>query len=159
MTLSGVVDASTLKTDFDQRTTPLSNQAVLGIVDHDVFHRVAAMATGAGVLNFLDWMSPDDNELRVIRIRVEHSAASRVVTATLTQTDGDASFLVDQTFVATVTSVNGTVEATADFRTVTGKRARLLRGVRYRLTLAVDAGATINVVQGTVVVRTRRRSA
>jgi hypothetical protein len=108
-------------------------------------------------LRSIDFTAPDDLELRVLRILVTHTAAVGDVTATLSVTDGDTTYLLDQTITKSVASVNGTAQDTLDCRTTTqAKRLRLLRGVRYRLTLST--AATVDVGQATLLLRTRRRT-
>jgi hypothetical protein len=108
-------------------------------------------------LRSVDFTAPDDLELRVLRVLVTHTAAVGDVTATLTVTDGDTAYLLDQTISVSVASLNGTAQASLDCRTTTqAKRLRLLRGVRYRLTLST--AATVDVGQATLLLRTRRRT-
>jgi hypothetical protein len=108
-------------------------------------------------LRSVDFTAPDDLELRVLRILVTHTAAVGDVTATLTVTDGDTAYLLDQTISISVASLSGTAQASLDCRTTTqAKRLRLLRGVRYRLTLST--AATVDVGQATLLLRSRRRT-
>lgn len=157
---SGLVTAATLNANFDDASSTITSQALDGQVDYDIYHRALAFSgTGTAVADFLDFTLDDDCELRVFRITVEDGAAGRTVTATLTQTEGDTSFLVDQTISVSTTTIVGTTNATEDYRTVTQPiRVRLLKGVSYRITLATSAGP-VTRLQGTIVLRTLRRSA
>lgn len=157
---SGTVTAATLNGNFDDKTSTITSQAVLGQVDYDIYHRALAFSgTGTAVADFLDFTLDDDCELRCIRVTVEDGTAARTVSATLTQTEGDTSFLVDHTISVSATTIIGTTNATTDYRTVTQAiRVRLLKGVSYRLTLATSAGP-VTRLQGTIVLRTLRRSA
>lgn len=158
MTLSGTVTQAALRTDFDALTASLTTDALAGQADFPIALRVASLAVAMDVsLRSIDFTAPDDLELRVVRVLVTHTAAVGDVTATLTVTDGDTAYLLDQTITVSVASVNGTAQASLDCRTTTqAKRLRLLRGVRYRLTLST--AATVDVGQATLVLRTRRRT-
>ena len=158
MTLSGTVTQTALRTDFDALTLSLSSNTLLGQEDFPLTLRVASLAVAMDVsLRSVDFTAPDDLELRVLRVLVTHTAAVGNVTATLTVTDGDTAYLLDQTITVSVASLNGTAQASLDCRTTTqAKRLRLLRGVRYRLTLST--AATVDVGQATLLLRTRRRT-
>jgi hypothetical protein len=158
MTLSGTVTQTALRTDFDALTTSLSSLTLLGQEDFPLTLRVASLAVAMDVsLRSVDFTAPDDLELRVLRVLVTHTAAVGNVTATLTVTDGDTAYLLDQTISVSVASLNGTAQASLDCRTTTqAKRLRLLRGVRYRLTLST--AATVDVGQAILLLRTRRRT-
>lgn len=156
---TGTVTAATLNANFDDATTAISSQATDGQVDFDVYHRALAFSgTGTAVADFLDFTLDDDCELRCLRITVQDGTAGRTVSVTLTQTEGDTAFLIDNTISASTTTIVGTTDSTEDYRTTTGAiRVRLLRGVSYRLTLATSAGA-VTRLQGTAMLRTIRRS-
>jgi len=158
MTLSGTVTQTALRTDFDALTLSLSSNTLLGQEDFPLTLRVASLAVAMDVsLRSVDFTAPDDLELRVLRVLVTHTAAVGNVTATLTVTDGDTAYLLDQTISVSVASLNGTAQASLDCRTTTqAKRLRLLRGVRYRLTLST--AATVDVGQATLLLRSRRRT-
>ena len=158
MTLSGTVTQTALRTDFDALTPLLDNNTLLGQEDFPLTLRVSSLAVAMDVsLRSVDFTAPDDLELRVLRVLVTHTAAVGDVTATLTVTDGDTAYLLDQTISVSVASLNGTAQASLDCRTTTqAKRLRLLRGVRYRLTLST--AATVDVGQATLLLRTRRRT-
>ena len=158
MTLSGTVTQTALRTDFDALTPSLDNNTLLGQEDFPLTLRVSSLAVAMDVsLRSVDFTAPDDLELRVLRVLVTHTAAVGDVTATLTVTDGDTAYLLDQTISVSVASLNGTAQASLDCQTTTqAKRLRLLRGVRYRLTLST--AATVDVGQATLLLRTRRRT-
>lgn len=155
---TGTVSASTLRANFDDATTTLAGAFTAGVKDHVVSHIALAFSgTGTAVADFLDFRPPDDMEVRVLRIVATDGTAGRTVTATLTQTDGDTSYLLDQTFSVSATTVIGTVNANLDCRTVTqSRRVVLARGVRFRLTLATSAGP-VTSLQAALVLRTVRR--
>jgi hypothetical protein len=158
MTLSGTVTQTALRTDFDALTLSLSSNTLLGQEDFPLTLRVASLAVAMDVsLRSVDFTAPDDLELRVLRVLVTHTAAVGNVTATLTVTDGDTAYLLDQTITIQVASIIGTAQETLDCRTTTqARRLRLMRGVRYRLTLST--AATVDVGQATLLLRTRRRT-
>lgn len=156
---TGTVTAAALIANFDDKSTTLTAQALLGRKDANMFHRRAALGAADNVsLRSVDFVAPDDLELRILRLTVLDGAAGRTVTGTLTQTDGDTSFLLDKTLSVSVTTVIGTAQASLDKRTTSGDRHRLLKGVRYRLTLSTSAGP-VTAAQITAVLRTARRLA
>jgi hypothetical protein len=105
----------------------------------------------------VDFTAPDDLELRTLRCSVTSGTASIVVTAALTVTDGDTTYLLDNTVSVDVTSIVGTAHGNVDVRTTTNPiRVRLLRGVRYRLSIS-SPSATATNVSAALVLRTRRR--
>lgn len=141
--LAGKVDITQLRTDFDAKTATIQANARGGGKDHDAVFRLATLAdTDPLTARSRAWTQQDDQELRVIGLRVTDGVAGRVVNAILTVDSGDTTFLLDNTVLATITTVNGTADARVDFRTTTGKRLRLLKGVRYRLALINTTGAT-----------------
>lgn len=154
---TGTITAAALKANFDAATATITSQMQLGQVDHAVVYRKGVLAAADAVqLRSVDFTAGDDYEARALRVLCTHTAAGRTVTATLTQTDGDTSVLMDTDITVSVASINGTAQASLDLRTTTGTRIMLFRGVRYRLTLSVDA-ATVDVGQVSLLLRTRRR--
>jgi hypothetical protein len=154
---TGVASSAVLDANFDDKTSTLTAQAIAGRKDFNVFHRTSMNNLTALALRVQDFVVGDDFEVRCIRIRAIASTAGFTVTATLLAADGDADLLIGQSYVASVTSIVGTASATLDCRTTTqARRANLLRGGRYRLQLE-SSGATTIVVQGSLVLRARRR--
>lgn len=158
MTLSGTVTQTALRTDFDAQTANFTSDALFGQETATMLLRVASLTSVMDVsVRSFDFTAPDDVELRILRVMVTHTAAVGNVTATLTVTDGDTTYLLDQTISIAVASVNGTAHGVLDMRTTTqAKRLRLLRGVRYRLTLSTVA--TVDVAQAMLMIKTRRRT-
>ena len=108
------------------------------------------------------WTQQDDMEVRVLYAYGTFAGAGVTLTATLTVDNGDTRFLVDNTCTATLTSVGAGDDDTriytqTDFRTVTGKRMKLLKGVRYRLTASATVGTVTDVTAG-VQLRSVRRT-
>lgn len=153
MTLSGTVTQANLRTDFDANTANLTSDAVVSSGDYPISLRKAS-ATGDTVYDFT---APDDLEVRALRVTAIHTTTGLTVTATLQETNGDVDYTAGAVLSASVGSVNGTAQATTDYRTTTGTRVMLLRGVRYRLTLTVSGG-TLTQGQATVILGTRRRT-
>lgn len=135
MTFSAPISLTELRTAFDAQTATITANKRLGQKDSDVNLTLMTLAQGAHLLTrSIAWTQTDDQELRAMYLRVIDGTAGRIIVATLSVDDGETQFLgADQTFTATLTTVNGTADARVDFRTTTGKRARLLNGVRYRL--------------------------
>lgn len=136
---TGTVSASTLQSNFDDKTSTLNtNAARVGGDWWQHVHKIGLTTTAI----YTEFTPPTDVELRVLRVQVQDTGAGRTVTATLTQADGDADFLLGQTVAVSIASANGLRFANTDFRTVTTfPRIRLLRGVPYRLSI-VSTGAT-----------------
>jgi hypothetical protein len=154
---TGTITASALNANYDDKTTRIDAAAILGRVDFPISVRRASLAVANDVsVRSVMWTAPDDAEVRVLRVLCTHSTTGLTVTATLSQADGDTAFMMGTDPSVSIASINGTAQATLDMRTTTGRRIMLLRGVRYRLAIAV-VGGTANVGQGTVVLRTRRR--
>lgn len=145
MTLSGTVDITQLRTDLDANTSTLATSMAAGSKDHNHVLMLASLAAASPdpvAPRSIAWTQQDDQELRVIGLRVTDGTASRVVTVALTVDNGDTTFLLDQTVSTSITTIIGTADARVDYRTTTGTRLRLLKGVRYRLALQNTTGAT-----------------
>lgn len=157
---TGLVTQATLRANFDDKTSTLTTNATAGQADHVV--SVTRRSLGAGddiSLRCVDFTPMDDYEIRVLRLTLEDGTASRTVTATVTVTDGDATFLLDKTVSLTGTTIIGTTHANLDLRTVTGDRLRLLKGVPYRLTIGAPSAGPVTRAQASLVLRSRRRTA
>ena len=156
---TGLVTQATLRANFDDKTSTLTTNATAGQADHVV--SVTRRSLGAGddiSLRCVDFTPMDDYEIRVLRLTLEDGTASRTVTATVTVTDGDATFLLDKTVSLTGTTIIGTTHANLDLRTVTGDRLRLLKGVPYRLTIGAPSAGPVTRAQASLVLRSRRRT-
>jgi hypothetical protein len=157
---TGTVAQSTLRSNFDDKTTTLTTQATAGQKDHVVIaHRLALAAADDVSLRSVDFTPMDDYEVRVLRITLEDGTASRTVTASVTVVDGDTTYLLDKTISVTGTTVVGTSHANLDLRTVTGDRLRLLKGVPYRLALGAPSAGPVTRAQASLVLRSIRRPA
>ena len=157
---TGTVTAALLNSNFNDARPAITTQATDGQVDMVVHHKALLVASaGTAVGDYVDFSPQDDMELRVLRVYATDAAASQVVTATLAVANGGTTFLCDQTISVSVTTGAGTiVQASADYRTVTSTRVRLLKGVPYRLSLGRDTG-TIDEARAMLVLRTIRRRA
>lgn len=143
MTLSGTVSISQLRTDFDSLTTTIATNATGGGKDHNHTLRLAALTDVTALsARSLAWTPQDDQELRLIGLRITDGTAGRSVAMSLTVDNGDSSFLLGYSVTASVTTVIGTADSRQDWRTTTGNRLRLLKGVRYRLALVNNTPAT-----------------
>lgn len=157
---TGTVTAATLNANFDDARAATTSQAILGQIDIAIHHKSLLLASaGTDVKDFVDFIPEDDYEVRVLRVYATDATAGQIVTASVVVANGDTTFLVDQSITASVTTTAGTVvQATTDYRTVTGTRVRLLKGVPYRLKLSRDTG-TIDEARAMLLVRTIRRIA
>lgn len=159
MTIStGLIDADDIQAEYFTQVTALQSQALRGQKDFVVPLMVPALVTSTALAaRIVDFTAPDDLELRTLRCSVTSGTASIVVTAALTVTDGDTTYLLDNTVSVSVTSVVGTAHGNVDARATTNPiRVRLLRGVRYRLSIS-SPSATATNVSAALVLRTRRR--
>ena len=155
---TGVIDPGVLILNFDDKTTRIDAVSAVGQVDYPVFVRKASLAAADDESTRSVYFSaPDDMEVRVLRVLATHTAGGITVTASIAQADDLLDYTMGAVCEQSVTSINGTAQATLDLRTTTGRRIMLLRGVRYRVTVAA-AGGTLDVGQATVLLRTRRRA-
>ena len=155
---TGQIVSQTLRDNFDDKTTRIDAVAAVGQVDYPVFVRKASLAAADDEsLRSVYFSAPDDMEVRVLRVLATHTAGGITVTASIAQADDLLDYTMGAVCEQSVTSINGTAQATLDLRTTTGRRIMLLRGVRYRVTIAA-AGGTLDVGQATVLLRTRRRA-
>lgn len=143
MTLTNPITATALRADLTAVLTSLAGIDGTGI---NVSLYCATLADTTALRDrTLAWTQQDDATLEYTMVRATDGTASRVVTAVLSVDSGDTIYLGEQTISATVTTVNGTADTRTSYTTVTGTRVRLLRGVRYRMTLAnTSAGTTIS---------------
>lgn len=157
MTLSGTITATALRTDFDQHRATLKTNAIAGRKDQTRIWRVATMTSATDLsLRSFAWTQYDDQELRIVMARGTAGGAG-VLTVTLAVENGDDTFLAEQTVTATATAGGaGTVDGRTDYRTTTGVRLRLLKGVRYRLSASVTAATWTNVMLAAQVRSIRR---
>lgn len=163
MTLGATADGDELNTELAAVRTSLANALGAGKKDHTRFRRVASLTNATALsLRSLVFTPRVGEEVRILYARGAADAAARTMTVTLEQADGGTSYLLDRTLTASVTSAAAATYDTRptalDLRTVTGTRVRLIPGVRYRLSVATDAGTWTGVTVG-VQVRTRRRRA
>lgn len=159
----GTVTAAQLRANFDDKTTTLQTNMRAGQKDHAKILRLASLLAGSDVsLRSVAWTQQDDQEVRVLNVRATDTGAGRVVTGTLTVDNADTVFLVDNAISVSITTVVGTADSrpgTLDLRTTSGTRIRLVKGVRYRLTLSVDAGTCTGPILLELQRRTIRRRA
>ena len=160
MAFSSTVLASELNAAF---LTQIAANALVGKKDHarHVFVPSLDAATALSARTYA-FTPHTDEEVRVLFARGAADAASRTLTATLAVDNSDDRYLIEQAVSASVTSAAAATYDTRptalDLRTVTGTRLWLLAGVRYRLTLATDAGTWTNAM-AVLQVRSRRRRA
>lgn len=156
---TGTVDAATLNANFNDAVAALQSQATTNQRDCPIFLKIKNLTTPSTTVDYIDFTPTDDWGLTALRVYATDATAGQIVTATLTVSNGDTTFLCDQTITKSVTTTaGGVVQATADYRTVTGIRVRLLRGVPYRLKLTTDSG-TIDEARAIVLVRAIARKA
>lgn len=155
---TGTITSAALRDNFDDKTTRIDAIAAVGQVDTPIFVRKAALAAADDEsLRSVWFTAPDDMEVRVLRVLATHTAGGITVTASIAQADDLLDYTMGAVVEQTVASINGTAQATLDLRTTTGRRIMLLRGIRYRVTIAATGG-TLDVGQATVLLRSRRRT-
>lgn len=157
---TGVISLSTLRANLDDQTAVMLTNMRAGAKDFTRFLRLDSLASGADVsLRSTAWTQPDDQELRILMARVTNTAV-RVIGIALEVENGDTVFLVDNSVVVPLSTSNGTTDTRTDYRTTTGTRLRLARGVRYRLSFTNTSGFTIGgPLQVGVQLRSLRRMA
>lgn len=162
---TGTTSASVLNANFDDKTATLTANAKAGQKDQTVYVYASSLVAATALsLRTVAWTPVDDMEVRVVLGRGTADAGSRTLTVTLEVDNGDTAFLNDTTVSLTVTSSGAgafdtrTGGTQGDYRTTSGTRLRLLKGVRYRLTMSTDAG-TWTDAEACVQLRTFRRAA
>jgi hypothetical protein len=159
MTLSGAITQAALRADFDQFTSRINTRMVAGAADYAVVARRNSLAAADDIsLRSVAWTAPDDAELRVLRAEVTFTTNTRLVTARL-YAENDPNFDYTGGAVVEVSrqSINGNIIGSLDLRATTGRRIMLIRGIRYRLEVLVDA-ASVDVGVATAFLRSRRRT-
>lgn len=159
---TGTITAATLNSNFSDAIASLNTNATAGVNDFDiVMTRANLDAADHVTLRSLAFTPTDDWELRAVRINAYATLGTgQVVTATVTVDNGDTTYLIGQTPTATCTiaSTGVTTAGNIDYTlTYLSRRLRLLKGVRYRLTLS--ATGPIFLAQGFAMVRSKRRRA
>lgn len=160
---TGTTSAATLNANFDDARATLTANAKLGQKDQTRSVYVASLVAATALsLRTFAWTQPDDMELRIVCAGGTADAAARTLTVTLTVDNGDTAFLNDLTVSYSVTSSGAGAFDTrtavqGDYRTTSGSRIRLLKDVRYRLTMSTDAGTWTNA-RAHVQPRTVRRA-
>ncbi len=158
MTFANPITLSELRTAFDAKTATITANKKLGQKDNQIPLRLASLASGASLLSrSIAFTMTDDSALQSIFVRVTDTTASRTIVATLSVDSGETKFLGDATVTATVVTINGTADGRTDFRTTTGTRLRLLKGVRYRLSVENTTSGTTGIITAGVQLRSVRR--
>lgn len=161
---TGTITLAALRANLDDKTAALLTQARAGAKDQMRALFIGTLTTSTPLSQRSRvWTQQDDQELRLIFGRGTADAASRTLTVALEVANGDGVFLLDRTIAVTVTS-NGAgafdtrTASSGDYRTTTGERHRLLRGVTYRLSVETDAGTWTNLSTGVQLRSLRRRA-
>lgn len=159
---TGTISAATLNANFGDSIASLNTNAVPASNDFDIVMTRANLATADDVtLRSLAFTPTDDWELRALRVTALATLGTgQVVTATLTVDNGDSTYLIGQTPTAscTIAATGTTTTGNADYTLIyLSRRLRLLKGVRYRLTLSTTGA--IFLAQAFAVVRSQRRRA
>lgn len=161
---TGTTSAATLNSNFDDKTTTIATQMQAGQKDQTVELRLTTLASTDELRGrSRAWVQADHAQLRIAYLRATDSGgAARSVTFTLTVDNSDDDYLVEFPVSITVTTIVGTVDSRAssatDYRTGV-PWLRLVKGVRYRLTLSVASGTVTGPVYAGVQLRSRRRDA
>lgn len=157
---TGTITAAQLRANFDDKTATLAANAIWKVKSHSPSFIVPSLVPGTALVSrSILFVPQDDCELRYQMHHGSADAAARTMTTTLTVANGDALFLGNQTITLATTSAGaGAFDGRTDYTVTTGPRVRLLRGVQYMLSIAVDAG-TITEAQALVdLYAPRRRS-
>jgi hypothetical protein len=143
---TGTTSATTLNANFDDATATITAQADDGAKDQTVHLYLASLASGADLsVRSVAFTMQDDMEVRVFVARVTDTGV-RAISASVEVENGDSTFLSGYTMSLSVTTAAGTVDTrptSLDLRTATGRRIRLLRGVRYRMAFQNTSGGTV----------------
>ncbi len=161
----GTILDTQLNANFDDKTIALAGAAIAGQKDHAKHHWLAFLnAAVTANLRSMAWVQQDDAELRDLIVYGFASAGGLLLQGQLTVDNGDARFLVDNTVIASITStaagyMDSRIQAVPnlDLRPITGPRMRLLKGVRYRLTLISPAAGSYTEVAVVAQMRSIRR--
>lgn len=162
---TGTVALSTLRANFDDKTTALTSQAVAGQKDQTIPLFVPTLTSATLLRDRSVAITPqDDMEVRMLFARGTADAAARTLKAVVTVDNGDTEYVVEQTIDAEHTSAGaGTLDTRSapdgDFRTTTSVRVRLLKGVRYRFAVECTTAGTFTDVAAALQLRSRRRAA
>jgi hypothetical protein len=161
--LTGTVTLAALRAHFDESTADLRDQAKEGRKDSEVRLYVASLATAALLRDrSVAWVQQDDAELRIISAHGIAASAGRTLSVALEVENGDGLFLVDHEVAVSVSASGAgtfyTRNVDGDFRTTTGPRIRLQRGVRYRLSVFATGGAWTEVEAYAQIRSVRRRA-
>lgn len=161
----GTTNAANIRAQFDASRAGLQTAFSAGDSDNGLTFDVSSLTTAtAEALRSLEFVAPDDLELRVLGLSADHGAITNVVTCTLTQQDvGTVTtptvYILDEDWVVSLTCSGSAEEefARQAYMTTSGSRLMLKRGVAYKLTLATDGG-TITRATGTIYWRVKRRT-
>jgi hypothetical protein len=161
---TGSVSLTTLRSNFDDKTSTVLSNSRVGAKDQTRVFRIPTLVAATALsLRTIAWTQQDDQELRIIYGTGAADAGSRTLTVTLSVDNGDTVFLVDNTVSVSVTSSGAATFDTrtagsGDYRTTSGTRLRLAKGVRYRLTASTDAGTWTAATIGAQLRSVRRRA-
>jgi hypothetical protein len=144
MPLTGVVSATDLNTLFEANLVAMRSNNEDDGRELSVQLWLPFLASGADVsLRSLSWTQPDDAEIQQFSLSAEIDSSARAIGATLTVDNGDTNFLLNVTVSRTLTTSS---VARTDSRTsfwLPSGNPKLLRGVRYRLTITNTSGGTV----------------
>lgn len=151
MALSAVVTWTELQTLFATHGDDIISATTIGAREHtrriDVPSLTAALALSSRTYAFTPRV---DEEIGMIFARGTADAINRTMTATLAVDNGDDRYLVENAVAIAVTSSGAAAFDTRDegghYSNKAGVRARLIGGVRYRLTIETDAGTWTDAV-------------
>lgn len=158
---TGTIAASTLNNNFLDKSSAIV-QANATAKSHVLQHRVPGLDSASTELERTWEFTPDDDyELRLLALYKEQAAATVGVTLTLELESVGANgswYLLDKTWSISMTT---TATTTQHFRqaytSASGQRLFLKKGVPYRLKLTSSSATAMDVVDGIMVLRGRRR--
>lgn len=158
---TSTITAAALRSNFDDKTTTLNTNAKVGRKDHSVGGECASLITTTNLCDRSVPFTPqDDVEIAYLEAHGTVAGAGTKLKVAVAVDNGDTTFLVDNTFESeSAVSVGaGAIATRIGFTTTSGTRGRLLKGVKHRLTVSVDAGTVTDIAFQVVLRSVRRRS-
>ena len=163
---TGTTDITVFRSNMDDATATLRTNAATSKLESRSYEYMVgpvASLTSATLArdSSIAFTMPDDVKLIGWAAHGTADAISRTLTAALTVDNGDTTWLLGQTLLGSVTSTGAgltDVRSFAPSSTIT-PTIRLVRGVRYRLTIAcTTSGSFANAVGFVMLASTRKRA-
>lgn len=172
---TGTTSITTIRSNFDDTTTTLAANALLGQKDFEIGTGLFATLAAGAVLrdSSVAFTLQDDAQIRCVMAAGSASGAGAVLTVSLvvdigvdlvlepapTIANGGLVWLLGKTVSATTTAGGATaITARTTYTSTSGTMLRALEGVGYRLVVTAASGTFTNV-NAVVQLRSRRRRA